>query len=161
MINKLRSMTSIYIINNDEILLLYRKGSRVLNELWIGSARGHFNDNELDKPYECIVRELNEELKIELKDIKNLNLRFITLRKVNNEVRQNYYYFAELNEIFDRDIESNEGDLKWFNIDELPFDEMPITSREVLKHFMKHRNISDNIYCGSVSHNKINFLQMN
>ncbi len=161
MINKLRSMTSIYIINNDEILLLYRKGSRVLNDLWIGSAGGHFNDNELDKPYECIVRELNEELKIELKDIKNLNLRYITLRKVNNEVRQNYYYFAELNEIFDRDIESNEGDLKWFNIDELPFDEMPITSREVLKHFIKHRNINDNIYCGSVSHNKINFLQMN
>ncbi|PTK00035.1 NUDIX hydrolase, partial [Mammaliicoccus sciuri] len=52
MINNLRSMTSIYIINNDEILLLYRKGSRVLNDLWIGSAGGHFNDNELDKPYE-------------------------------------------------------------------------------------------------------------
>lgn len=160
MINKLRSMTSIYIINNDEILLLYRKGSRVLNDLWIGSAGGHFNNNELDKPFECIVRELNEELKIELKDIKKLNLRYITLRKVNNEVRQNYYYFVELNEIIDRDIESNEGDLKWFNIDELPFDERPITYREVLKHFIIHRNISDNIYCGSVSHNKINFLKM-
>lgn len=31
-------MTSVYIVRNDEILLLYRRVSRVLNDLWIGSA---------------------------------------------------------------------------------------------------------------------------
>lgn len=161
MINNLRSMTSVYMVRNDEILLLYRRGSRVLNDLWIGSAGGHFNNNELDKPYDCVVRELNEELNISLEDIKNLKLRYITLRKIDNEVRQNYYYFAEINEILGKTIESNEGDLKWFNIKELPFNKMPITSKEVLKHYINNRNVSKNIYCGSVSDNNINFSLMN
>lgn len=159
--NNLRSMTSVYIVRNDEILLLYRRGSRVLNNLWIGSAGGHFNNDELDKPYDCIVRELKEELNISLEDIKNLTLRYITLRKIDNEVRQNYYYFAEINEILEKNIESNEGNLKWFNINKLPLDEMPITSKEVLKHYVKNRKMSKNIYCGSVSDNNINFSLMN
>ncbi|MEB8265328.1 NUDIX domain-containing protein [Mammaliicoccus sciuri] len=161
MINNLRSMTSVYIVRNDEILLLYRSGSRVLNDLWIGSAGGHFNNDELDKPYDCIVRELKEELNISLEDIKNLTLRYITLRKIGNEVRQNYYYFAEINEILEKTIESNEGNLKWFNINKLPLDEMPITSKEVLKHYVKNRKMSKNIYCGSVNDNNINFSLMN
>ena len=34
----LRSMCSIYLCRGDSILLLHRKGSRVVNNVWIGSA---------------------------------------------------------------------------------------------------------------------------
>lgn len=35
---KLRSMTSLYITDADRMLLLYRQGSRVVNNVWIGAA---------------------------------------------------------------------------------------------------------------------------
>lgn len=43
-IGKLRNMTAIYLLQNDKILLLYRQGSRVVNNLWTGSAGGHFEE---------------------------------------------------------------------------------------------------------------------
>lgn len=39
---KLRNMTSLYLLCGNEMLLLYRRGSKVVNDLWIGSAGGHF-----------------------------------------------------------------------------------------------------------------------
>ena len=44
---KLRNMTSLYIFKGDKALLLYRQGSRVVNDMWIGSAGGHFEPEEL------------------------------------------------------------------------------------------------------------------
>ena len=38
----LRNMTAIYLLQNDKILLLYREGSKVSNNKWIGAAGGHF-----------------------------------------------------------------------------------------------------------------------
>ena len=50
-IGKLRNMTAIYLLQNDKILLLYRQGSRVVNNLWTGSAGGHFEEWELNEIY--------------------------------------------------------------------------------------------------------------
>ena len=32
---KLRNMTSLYILKDDKVLLLYRQGSRVVNDKWV------------------------------------------------------------------------------------------------------------------------------
>lgn len=45
-IGKLRNMASIYLSCEDEMLLLFRQGSRVVNNLWVGSAGGHFEADE-------------------------------------------------------------------------------------------------------------------
>ena len=37
---KLRNMTSVYLLQGGKMLLLYRQGSRVVNQVWIGSAGG-------------------------------------------------------------------------------------------------------------------------
>ena len=42
---KLRNMSSIYLSKGDKMLLLYRQGSRVVNNMWIGSAGGHFEED--------------------------------------------------------------------------------------------------------------------
>lgn len=39
---KLRNMTSIYISKGNRMLLLYRQGGKVVNNVWVGSAGGHF-----------------------------------------------------------------------------------------------------------------------
>ena len=60
---KLRNMTSLYIFKGDKALLLYRQGSRVVNDMWIGSAGGHFEPEELNDAKERI-ESLEKELKI-------------------------------------------------------------------------------------------------
>lgn len=81
---KLRNMTAIYIMYDNRILLLYRQGSRVVNNVWIASTGGHFEENELNNAKACVLRELEEELGITEKNLKNVDMRYITLRRTQN-----------------------------------------------------------------------------
>lgn len=98
---KLRNMTSLYITKGDEMLLLFRQCGRVVSDTWVGSAGGHFEENELNDPKACVLRELKEELGISEHAIRNLVLRYVTLRRMKGEIRQNYYFFAELDSVAD------------------------------------------------------------
>lgn len=53
---------------------------------------------------------LYEELSIIHKKIQNIKLKYITLRNINNEIRQNFYYFAVINKNLIKEMHSNEGD---------------------------------------------------
>lgn len=57
-------MTSLYIFKGDKVLLLYRQGSRVVNDMWIGSAGGHFEPEELNEQKAMRVAGINEELEL-------------------------------------------------------------------------------------------------
>jgi len=85
----LRNMASIYISKGNKMLLLYRQGGRVVNDVWVGSAGGYFEEYELNDAKACVLRELKEELGITEKEIENLCLRYVTLRRSNGEIRQN------------------------------------------------------------------------
>lgn len=63
---KLRNMTAIYLMKGDKILLLYRQGGSVVNNVWIGSAGGHFEKEELNDAESCILREMKEELGLQM-----------------------------------------------------------------------------------------------
>ena len=58
---KLRNMTSVFLFDKDGILCLYRIGSKVANEMYVGSAGGHFEQEELSDARACALRELREE----------------------------------------------------------------------------------------------------
>ena len=105
----LRNMTSVYIFKDDRVLLLYRQGGKVVNNVWTGSAGGHFEDHELNNPESCILRELKEELNVDRDSLEGLQLRYITLRNVKGEIRQNYYYFADLNKSYRRNHQSGDA----------------------------------------------------
>ena len=72
---KLRNMTAIYLMQGDKMLLLYRQGSKVVSNMWIGAAGGHFEENELNNPKACVLRELKEELGITEDMLRDLKLR--------------------------------------------------------------------------------------
>ena len=135
MIGKLRNMTAIYLFKGDKVLLLYRQGGRVVNDVWTGSAGGHFEEFELNNAKACVLRELNEELNLYEKDIDNLSMRYVTLWKTKGEVRQNYYFFANLKENITDDLCSNEGNVKWFSIKDIAALEMPYTAKYVMEHY--------------------------
>ena len=85
---KLRNMTAIYLLRGEKVLLLYRQGGRVVNDVWTGSAGGHFEKDELNDAKACVLRELYEELGLRPEDIEGLALRYIALRNVKGEIRQ-------------------------------------------------------------------------
>lgn len=146
------------ICNNIHIFISLRQKVRV----WVmtGSAGGHFEEFELNDAKACVLREMNEELGIREDDIRNLSLRYVTLRRTKGEIRQNYYFFAILKEEVSDDLVSNEGELKWFSLNKLDELEMPYTARYVMEHYCSIGQYSDKIYSGVANQNEVSFLEL-
>lgn len=142
------------------MLLLYRQGGRVVNDVWIGSAGGHFEEYELNDARACVLRELQEELGIAENKIENLYLRYVTLRRSKGEIRQNYYFFADLKDGINEKISSNEGVSQWFSMSELTSLEMPFTSKYVIEHYLRVGCKTDMIYGGIADGEKVVFTEM-
>jgi len=157
---KLRNMASIYISKGDKMLLLYRQGSRVVNDVWVGSAGGHFEEFELNDARACVLRELQEELGITENEIENLYLRYVTLRRTKGEIRQNYYFFADLKEDVSEEFSSKEGVSRWFPLSELASLEMPFTSKYVIEHYLDVGCKTDMIYGGNANGKKVIFTEL-
>lgn len=157
---KLRNMASIYISKGDKMLLLYRQGSKVVNDVWIGSAGGHFEEKELNDAKACVLRELQEELGITEREIKNLHLRYVTLRRSKGEIRLNYYFFADLKDGIDEEFSSNEGVSRWFSFSELTSLEMPFTSKYVIEHYLNVGHKTNMMYGGIADGEKVVFTEL-
>lgn len=157
---KLRNMTSVYITKAGKMLLLFRQGGRVVNDVWTGSAGGHFEECELNDARACVLREMEEELGLKESDVKNLAMRYITLRRTKGEVRQNYYFFAELSDEADAHPVSNEGIARWFSYSELSALEMPYTAKFVIAHYLKEGCMTDEIYGGVADGETVVFTKL-
>lgn len=156
----LRNMTSIYLSKGAQMLLLYRQGGRVVSDVWVGSAGGHFENAELNDPEACVLRELREEIGLGPEDLLGLSLRYICLRQVNGEIRQNYYFFAHLRPDMDTPLRSCEGQLRWFSPQELQALEMPCTAKAMLEHYLAVGQYDKRLYCGAVGAQGVVFTQL-
>ncbi len=157
---KLRNMTSVYLRDGERILLLYRQGGRVVNDVWTGSAGGHFESFELNDARACVLREMNEELGLSESDIENLSLRYITLRRTKGEIRQNYFFFADIRSAADKELTSDEGITRWFSLDETKALEMPYTAKFVVEHYRTAGRFTDALYVGTADRNGVVFTEM-
>lgn len=158
---KLRNMTSIYLRRGEKFLLLYRMGSRVVGNSYTGTAGGHFEESELNDARACVLRELFEETGLTEQDIEDLRFRYITLRLKNGEVRQNYYFFADLAEHVDADkLTSNEGELQWFDASEAEKLPMPHSAKYMLLHYIKIGQYTDCLYGGNTTEDGVVFTEL-
>lgn len=155
---KLRNMTSVYLVRGEEVLCLYRVGSRVASNKYIGSAGGHFEPDELNDPRKCVLRELNEELGLTENDIEGLALRYITHRLAGGEIRQNYYFFARPKE--ERPLESTEGNLRWVPYGDIPALEMPVSAKQMILHYLAQGRYTNCLYAGITEQNGTKFVEM-
>lgn len=144
----LRHMTAVYLCQNGRVLLLFRQGGRVVNNVWVGSAGGHFEPEELNDPRACVLRELQEELKLTEADLDSLKLRYIVLRSANGEVRQNYFFFADLKAGAEEGLVSAEGQLGWFSPEELSALPMPPSARQAIDHWLAEGRHTGLLYGG-------------
>ena len=155
---KLRNMTSVYLTGEQGILCLYRIGSRVVSNRYIGSAGGHFESCELNDARACALRELQEELGLTEQDVENLKLRYITLRKMNGEIRQNYYFFGRLKQ--ERELQSTEGNLRWIRDEEFTDLPMPVSAKHMILHYLKEGRNTDYLYAGITEENGTSFIPL-
>jgi 8-oxo-dGTP diphosphatase len=155
----LRNLTTIYIMFKNKMLLLYRVGSRVVQPSWCGIG-GHFEKDELNNPKTCVLRELFEETGITENDIGTVELKYVTLRMKNNEIRQNYYYFTELRNTEIDINECDEGTLEWFNMDEVLDREMPFTAKECLRHYLAIGKDNNKLYAGIAIESGVDFIEL-
>lgn len=156
----LRNMTGVYLINNDKILLLYRQGSKVANQTWIASAGGHFEEYELNDAKACVLREMQEELSVTEDMLTDLKLRYVSLRRTNGEIRQNYYFFANLKDEYLPELASNEGDLKWFDLNEVSALKMPYSAKYMMEHYLSIGRKNDKVYVGVADGTGVVFTEL-
>ena len=155
---KLRNMTSVYLYDDEGILCLYRIGSRVANNKYVGSAGGHFEKEELNDPKACVLREMKEELGLNESDVLDLRLRYITLRLTGGEIRQNYYFFGRLKE--KQNLISSEGNLRWVPYTEIPTLEMPVSAKHMILHYCQVGRYNEILYAGVTEKEGTNFVPM-
>ncbi len=155
---KLRNMTSLYLVDGEGLLCLYRQGSRVVNNKYIGTCGGHFEPEELNDPRKCVIREMKEELGLEEGDLDDLRLRYITHRLTGGELRQNYYFFARLN--VSKELKSSEGTLRWVPYDQIPELDMPVSAKHMVLHYLKEGRFTDLCYAGITEENGTRFVQL-
>ncbi|MFA5360346.1 MAG: 8-oxo-dGTP diphosphatase [Patescibacteria group bacterium] len=115
----LRAVNLCYVINNrDEILLQYkRKG------FGVGKWNGPGGKVEPEETLEqSVIREVKEETGLDIKNLKKMaELEFYFINKEEwNQIAHVY-----VTKDFTGDIQvSEEGELKWFKINEIPYDKM-------------------------------------
>ena len=155
---KLRNMTSLYLTGEMGILCLYRIGSRVANNKYIGSAGGHFEKEELNDAYRCVLREMQEELGLTIADVADLRMRYITYRLKDGEIRQNYYFFGRL--AGEGELESSEGILQWIPYDGFEDLNMPVSAKHMMLHYLQVGRFDDKLYAGITEKNGTRFVPM-
>ena len=156
---KLRNMTAVYISQNEKMLLLYRVGSRVVAPSWCGVG-GHFEKDELNDAKAAVLREMNEEIGLSEDDLVNIKMRYITLRNKNGEIRQNYYFFADLKENAVLKTDCDEGKLEWVEYESVLKREMPYTAKQMLEHYMSTGRFDEKLYGGVSTPESAVFTEM-
>lgn len=79
---------------------------------------------------------------------------------VKGEIRQNYYFFAELKGADELQLSSDEGTLKWFSMSELAQLEMHFSAQFVLEHYMAEGRYTDAIYGGVANGERVVFTEL-
>ena len=142
----LRNMTSLFFVREEGLLCLYRIGSRVANHKYVGACGGHFEESELCSPEKCVLREMQEELGLLPEDIEDLTLRYMTVRYMGHEIRQNYYFFAGIKG--EKELHSTEGELRFFTWEELKHIDMPVSARHMMDHYLAVGRFDEKLYAG-------------
>ncbi len=79
---------------------------------------------------------------------------------MKGEIRQNYYFFAELDNETGDHIVSTEGISRWFTLSELSVLEMPYTAKFVIEHYLKIGRRTNDMYVGVADGERVNFTKL-
>ncbi|MDW0118648.1 NUDIX domain-containing protein [Sporosarcina thermotolerans] len=145
-------MTGAYLFHGNKILMLKRSKDRALaSNLWTGIG-GHVEANEHNSPEESCLREIFEETGIRRNEIEQFKLRYILMRRSEDEIRQHYIYFGNTSK--KNLINTDEGVLHWIDHSKVLNLKMPLTVNHMLKHFLNNPD-QKSLFIGSVNQSKM------
>jgi 8-oxo-dGTP diphosphatase len=128
-------MTTVFLHDDERVLLLHREGSRVIEDSWVGIG-GHVDPGEDVR--DAALRELAEEVGLHEADLCDLRLRYTATRDTGEETRTVHYSTARLAGGVGAPTTCTEGPLKWFALaDDLSDLPMPPTGRIVFDHWQR------------------------
>jgi 8-oxo-dGTP diphosphatase len=126
-----------FLVREGQVLLLYRKGSRAIDDSWVGIG-GHLAGAEIEDPAAGVLREVEEEIGVTPDQISELALRYVALRDTGTELRHTYYFTATLRPGVPVPAECVEGELRWFDLAMDPAElEMPPTAQLAFGHWLR------------------------
>ncbi len=127
----IRNLSAIYIIKDNQVLLLYKEKSRLFkNPIWV-TIGGHFEEIDKGNPLACAKRELHEEIGLTFDDFKEAQLKYVTIRKTKDEIRQQYVYMVYPKDGITIPDTCDEGKLEWVDIDKLSSKKISVTNMAV------------------------------
>ncbi len=130
---RLRQMTTVFLSNRSDWLLMKRADTRVLAPgLWAGVG-GHLEPIEVSHPEMCALRETEEETGIQAGQVHNLRLQAILHRRRDHEIRLQYLYVGHVETREFRNTE--EGVLYWVPRSEVLAKPMAASTRAFLERF--------------------------
>lgn len=142
-------MSSAFLTIGNELLLMHRAENRKIAPGMWSAVGGHLEPFEINEPKSACLREIKEETGVSAEIIKNLNLRYISVRNTGDEIRINYIFFGEL-EFKTSMIECEEGTLHFVEVNKAIDLPMTFSIKEVIKHWKNNKN-SDNIFMATIN----------
>lgn len=138
---ELRQMASAILYSENKFLMLKKQRGRLFDfEHW-SSLGGHIEPSEMNTPSIACLREVFEESGIREQDIIDFRLRYMMLRKREDEMRQHFVYFGEVGEV--ELVNSDEGELHWIDRDKILDLHLPNTTKLFLNHYFDHKESHD------------------
>lgn len=146
---RLRNLACAYLKYKDEILMMKRAPTMKLYPGAWSPIGGHMEGFELNDPMSACIREINEETGLKEQDLLDMQLKYITYRRINNELRIQHIYFGTA---LRKDVTScSEGELFWINQDDLLNLKMSFVNTNILQHYFKIGRTSRNIFIAAAS----------
>ena len=81
-------------------------------------------------------------------------------RLKNGEIRQNYYFFADLKDGVEAALDTGEGRAQWVDESEILSKEMPITAKFMLEHYLTVGRYTSCLYAGATTENGAVFTEL-
>ena len=135
-------------MNDDDFLLMKRSdNNKRMPGFWYGVG-GHLEKDELNNPRSACLREIFEETGINENQIIDLKLKYILLRRSNDETVINYIYFgrSSTKEV----AENDEGTLHWINKDSMLNHNFIDALRLALTHYLESGEGMEDVLVGVV-----------
>ncbi len=145
---KLRNLAVAFIFNEQDVLMMKTSDNkRLFPNMW-APVGGHVESDEINDPQKACIREIYEETGIAENDLNDLRLKYITLRRKDDEIRIQYIFFMETKvKTF---MNTDEGELFWINKSNLLSLETSFANRSVIEHYFNEGYKDNEVMIGVV-----------
>jgi len=133
-----RQMASAFLFYDNKVLLMRKRASKwqQQTEPFYAAIGGHLEPLELNDPVTACFREIEEETGYRREDILDLRLKYILLRRKENEIRQQFVYVGQVRHA--DVVESEEGELGWHRLEETHQLRSSAIMHAMLAHYRAH-----------------------